>query len=71
MRRGYGARRRMMGRMMMHGGCCGSFEEPAVEDKIEMLEEYQRNLEEETADVAERIRRLREEPAEDKETVGI
>lgn len=69
MRRRYGSRR--MGRMMMHGGCCGSYDEPSVEDKIEMLEEYQRNLEQETADVAERIRRLREEPADEKETVDI
>lgn len=60
MRRGYGRRRLMARRMMMHGGCCGSYEEPSVEDRIGWLEEYQRDLEQETADVAERIRRLKE-----------
>ncbi len=62
MRRGYGMRgRRMMAqRMMMHGGCHGRYEEPSVEDEIAFFEEYQRDLEQETADVAERIRRLKE-----------
>ena len=59
MRRGYG-RRRGMGRHWMHAGCHGWYEEPTTEDKINWLEEYQRDLEQETADVAERIRRLRE-----------
>ena len=42
------------------GGCHGRYEEPSVEDKITFFEEYQRDLEQETADVAERIRRLKE-----------
>jgi hypothetical protein len=50
----------MARRMMMPGGCCGPYEGPSVEDEIDWLEEYQRDLEQETADVAERIRRLRE-----------
>ena len=50
----------MARRMMMHGGCHDRYEEPSVEDRIGWLEEYQRDLEQETADVAERIRRLRE-----------
>lgn len=50
----------MMARMMWHGGCHDWYEEPSVEDRIAWLEEYQRDLEQETADVAERIRRLRE-----------
>ena len=70
------ARRMMARRMMMHramgeGGCHGRYEEPSVEEKIEFFEEYQRDLEQETADVAGRIRRLKEakeasseEPAE-------
>jgi hypothetical protein len=60
------ARRMMARRMMMHhamagGGCHGRFEEPTVEEKMEFLQEYQRDLEQETADVAERIRRLKEQ----------
>ena len=50
----------MMARHWMQGGCHGWYEEPSLEDKIEWLEEYQRDLEQETADVAERIRRLKE-----------
>ena len=50
----------MSRRMMMHGGCHGWYEEPSIDDKIEWLEEYQRDLEQETADVAERIRRMKE-----------
>ena len=46
--------------MMMQGGCHGWYEEPSIDDKIDWLEEYQRDLEQETADVAERIRRLKE-----------
>ena len=49
----------MSRRMMMHGGCHGWYEEPSIDDKIDWLEEYQRDLEQETADVAERIRRLK------------
>ena len=49
----------MMARHWMHGGC-HSYEEPSIEDKISWLQEYQRDLEQETADVAERIRRLKE-----------
>lgn len=72
-----GVSRRMMARrMMMHrsgGGCHGRYEEPSVEDQIGFLEEYQRDLEQETADVAERIRRLRERQADapDGETVQV
>ena len=56
----------MMARgMMMHGGCHGWSDEPSVEDKIEWFEEYQRDLEQETADVAERIRRLKEKRDEE------
>jgi 16S rRNA G527 N7-methylase RsmG len=44
--------------MMM--GCGARFEEPSVQERIRFLEEYQRDLEQETADVAERIRRLKE-----------
>ena len=55
----------MMARhMMMYGGCQG-YEEPTIEDKIGWLEEYQRDLEQETADVAGRIRRLKERRDED------
>lgn len=61
MRAGYGSGRRMWRKMMMHGACYGAWEEPSVEDRIAFLEEYQRDLEQETADVAEKIRRLREQ----------
>jgi hypothetical protein len=59
------ARRMMARRMMMHRamsahGCHGRYEEPSVEEKIEFYEEYQRDLEQETADVADRIRKLKE-----------
>ena len=54
------ARRMMMHRAMGGGGCHGRYEEPSVEDKIEFFEEYQRDLEKEIADVAERLRRLKE-----------
>ena len=49
----------------MHHICQGFYEEPSVEDRIRFLEEYQRDLEQETADVSERIRRLKE-----RQTVG-
>lgn len=67
------ARRMMARRMMMHGGCCGSYEEPSREDRLQFLEEYQRDLEQETADVAERIRRLKEteESPSEEETVQV
>lgn len=67
MRMGYGPGRRMWRRMMMHGACYGPWEEPSIDDQIAFLEEYQRDLEQETADVAEKVRRLREE--KEKETV--
>lgn len=54
----------MMARAWTHGGWCGPYEEPTIDDKINWLEEYQRDLEQETADVAERIRRLKERRAE-------
>ena len=54
------ARRMMMFRAMGGGGCHGYYEEPSAEDRLAFLEEYQRDLEQETADVAERIRRLKE-----------
>ena len=72
-------RRRMMGRRMMmrhhmmgHGpggfGPCGPGEGRgragwSDEDRLAMLEEYQRDLEQEVEDVAERIKRLKEEKA--------
>ena len=77
MRRGYGmggrrmmARRMMMYRAMGGGGCHGYHEEPSVEDRLAFLEEYQRDLEQETADVAERIRRLKEQK-DTSETVEV
>lgn len=68
------ARRMMARRMMMHramagGGCHGRYEEPSVEEKIEFYEEYQRDLEQETADVAERIRKLKEARKAEEPTV--
>ena len=60
MRRGYGRRRAMVRGMWMHRGACGPYGEPTIEDRISWLEEYQRDLEQETADIAERIRRLKE-----------
>ncbi len=65
-------RRMMWLQMMRHGGpwggpgmCWPGWGEPEIsdEDRISMLEEYQRDLEQEVADVAERIKRLREEKA--------
>jgi hypothetical protein len=52
------ARRMMMHRAMAEGGCHGYYEEPSIDERI--YEEYQRDLEQETADVAERIRKLKE-----------
>ncbi len=73
------SRRRMMRhRMMMHhhlmghgpvAGPCGPGEghgRPgwSEEDRLAMLEEYQRDLEQEVEDVAERIKRFKEEKAD-------
>lgn len=72
------SRRRMMRhRMMMHRhlmgpggwGPCGPGEGRgrlgwSDEDRLAMLEEYQRDLEQEVEDVAERIRRFKEEKAD-------
>ena len=61
--------RRMMWLGMMHhggpwGGPCGPWrEEISDDDRLAMLEEYQRDLEQEVADVAERIKRLKESKA--------
>ena len=68
-------RRRMMmhHHMMRHGpgmaGPCGPGEgrgRPgwSDEDRLAMLEEYQRDLEQEVEDIAERIRRFKEEKAD-------
>jgi len=61
---------RMMVHWMRHGGGgpCGPgwsrhWGEWSPEDMISMLEEYQRDLEQEVEDVAERIKRLKEEKA--------
>ena len=68
-----GMRRKMWRRMMREmGGWQGGhhahgshecWEEPSTEDRIAHLEEYQRDLEQEVADVASKIKRLREEVA--------
>jgi hypothetical protein len=49
-----------------HGGCGpGSRRSyPSREERLQALEEYQKDLEQEVADVAERIRRLKEQPTE-------
>ena len=72
-------RRMMRRRMMMHHhlmrhgpdmwGPCGPGERPgrtgwSDQDRLAMLEEYQRDLEQEVEDVAERIRRYKEEKAD-------
>jgi len=73
MRRRMMRRRMMMHQMMRHGfgmaGPCGPGEgrgRPgwSEEDRLAMLEEYQRDLEQEVEDVAERIRRFKEEKAD-------
>jgi hypothetical protein len=74
MRRRMMHRRMMMHhRMMRHGsGCAGPCgpaegrERPgwSDEDRLAILEEYQRDLEQEVEDVAERIRRFKEEKAD-------
>jgi hypothetical protein len=43
------------------GGRCGHRRFPDAETLLRRLEDYQRDLEQETADVADLIRRLREE----------
>jgi hypothetical protein len=61
--------RRMMLHWMRHGGWgpCGPGwgrgSEWSDEEMIPFLEEYQRDLEQEVEDVAERIKRLKEEKA--------
>jgi hypothetical protein len=53
----------MHGRRHHRGGCHkGRF--PDAETLLRRLEEYQRDLEQETADVADLIRRLKEEKVE-------
>ncbi|MGH3032357.1 MAG: hypothetical protein ACRDNE_16650 [Gaiellaceae bacterium] len=49
-----------------HGGCGpGSRRRlPSREERLQALEEYQKDLEQEVADVADRIRRLKEQPTE-------
>lgn len=42
---------------------------PTAEEFLQMLEEHQRDLEQETADVAELIRRLREDQPKETATV--
>jgi hypothetical protein len=55
----------MHGRRHHHGrGCHRGRRFPDAETLLRRLEEYQRDLEEETADVADLIRRLKEEKAE-------
>ena len=50
---------------MMMGGCGSWHEGPeSIEDHIAALEEFQRDLEEAAADVAERVRRLKERQSE-------
>lgn len=46
------------------GGCGRGRRFPDAETLLRRLEEYQRDLEEETADVADLIRRLKEEKTE-------
>jgi hypothetical protein len=47
-------------------GCCsgGPGRYPTREEWLRGLEEYQKDLEQEVADIADLIRRLKEEPAE-------
>jgi hypothetical protein len=47
-----------------HGGCGRGRRFPDAETLLRRLEEYQRDLEQETADVADLIRRLKEEKKE-------
>jgi hypothetical protein len=53
-----------------HGRCGGrSRRFPSSEELLKTLEEHQRDLEQEVADVADLIRRLREEKAKETATV--
>ena len=52
-----------------HGGCGGRRRFPSSEELLSALEEHQRDLEQEVADVAELIRRLREERSKEATTV--
>jgi len=47
-----------------HRGSCHKGRFPDAETLLRRLEEYQRDLEQETADVADLIRRLKEEKVE-------
>jgi hypothetical protein len=60
----------MHGRRHGHGRC-GQFGRrfPTSEELLKALEEHQRDLEQEVADVADLIRRLREEKARETATV--
>ena len=50
-----------------HGRCGGRGRYPNREEWLGALEEYQKDLEQEVADIADLIRRLREKPAEPEE----
>jgi hypothetical protein len=50
-------------------GCGGRRRFPSSEELLRALEEHQRDLEQEVADVADLIRRLREEKAQETTTV--
>ncbi len=52
-----------------HGGCGGRRRFPSSEELLRALEEHQRDLEQEVADVAELIRKLREERSKEATTV--
>jgi hypothetical protein len=52
-----------------HGGCGHGRRFPSSEELLKSLEEHQRDLEQEVADVADLIRRLREEKAQQTATV--
>ena len=55
---------RVHGRRHHGRGHCGRRRFPDAETLLRRLEEYQRDLEQETADVADLIRRLKEEKPE-------
>ena len=59
----------MHGRRSHRRGCHGGRRFPDAETLLRRLEEYQRDLEEETADVADLLRRLKEEKATETTTV--
>jgi hypothetical protein len=52
-----------------HRGCGRGRRFPSSEELLKALEEHQRDLEQEVADVADLIRRLREEKAQETATV--